>query len=80
MSLANTTKNFIESKCSDCFSLYAGYGMTGGEYVRFPQGAQLSEKRNEKGRVIKAVYKYADGSVLRYSYSDKTQRYRLTVN
>ena len=60
----------LAGQCSDAFSLYAGYGMNKGEYIRFPQGVQLSERRNDKGRVTNAVYIYADGSKLTYSYNE----------
>ena len=79
MTLAEKTKNIINNKCMSCFSLYAGYGMNGGEYVRFPHGVQLQEKRNSKGRVIKAVYKYADDSILSYSYSEITENFKLAT-
>lgn len=79
-SMANQVKSIILNKCPGTFSLYAGYGMAGGEYVRFPQGVQIQEKRNSQGRCIKAVYKYADDSKLTYSYSTKTEAYTLKVN
>ena len=78
-SIANQVKEVIFNKCPATFSLYAGYGMAGGEYVRFPQGVQLQDKRNDSGRCIKAVYKYADDSTLTYSYSTKTENYTLKV-
>jgi len=77
--LAEVTKSMIENLCPSTFSLYAGYGLNGGEYVRFPQGAQLHEKRNDKGRVINARYRYADGSELVYSYSTAQETYKLTT-
>ena len=77
MTLAKQTKNTIEQECPACFSLYAGYGMKAGQYVRFPQGVQLHEKRNGKGRVIKAVYVYADNTKLCYSYSERSETYKL---
>lgn len=79
MNIAETIKDSIERECSNCFSLYAGYGMNNGEYVRWPTGVQLSEKRNDKGRVIKAAYRYADDSVLHYSYNANIERYTLTA-
>lgn len=78
-SIANQVKETILNKCPSTFSLYAGYGMTGGDYVRFPHGAQIKDKRNAQGRCIKAVYKYADDSKLTYSYSMKTGNYTLKV-
>ena len=77
VSIANQVKEAILNKCPATFSLYAGYGMAGGEYVRFPHGVQIQDKRNLQGRCIKAVYKYADDSKLTYSYSTKTGNYTL---
>lgn len=77
--IAQTVKETIERDCPGTFSLYAGYGMVGGKYVRFPQGAQLREKRNRQGRVTLAEYRYADDSTLLYTYSTKTERYGLTA-
>jgi len=68
--LAQQVKDIIDTQCPEAFSLYAGYGMNAGEYVRFPGGVMLNEKRNEKGRCTKAVYTYADGSTLMFSWSD----------
>ena len=76
-SIANKVKDIILNKCPATFSIYAGYGMAGGDYVRFPHGVQIQDKRNNQGRCIKAVYKYADDSKLTYSYSTKTQNYTL---
>ena len=76
-SIANQVKETILNKCPVTFSLYAGYGMHGGEYVRFPHSVQIQDKRNAQGRCIKAVYKYADDSRLTYTYSMKTETYKL---
>lgn len=70
MTLAERVKNIIDEQCPSTFSLYAGYGMNNGEYVRFPQGVLLNEKRNDNGRCTRAVYRYADGSELRFSWSE----------
>lgn len=75
--IANQVKDTILNKCPGTFSLYAGYGMAGGNYVRFPHGVQIQDKRNLQGRCTKAVYKYADDSKLIYSYSTKTENYTL---
>lgn len=75
--IANQVKDTILNKCPGTFSLYEGYGMAGGNYVRFPHGAQIQDKRNTKGRCIKAVYQYADDSKLIYSYSTKTENYTI---
>lgn len=77
--IADTIRETILEKCPGTFSLYAGYGMIGGNYVRFPQGSQVSEKRNRNGRVISAEYIYADGSTLAYRYSEATGSYSLTA-
>lgn len=75
--IANQVKGTILNKCPGTFSLYAGYGMTGGNYVRFPHGVQIQDKRNQQGRCTNAVYKYADDSKLTYNYSTKTGNYTL---
>lgn len=79
MRIAQKTKDLILTQCPNTFSLYAGYGINAGKYVRFPQGAQLSEKRNDKGRLVRAIYSYADGSRLEYRYSASRENYSLTV-
>lgn len=80
MTIAQTIKQTIKTQCPGTFSLYAGYGISGGEYVRWPTGAQLTERRNEKGRCIFAEYQYADGSKLAYRYSTRSERYSLTAH
>lgn len=51
------------------YSLAAGYWVTHpGTTVSFPPGAQLSERRNESGRVTRALYAYADGSRLEFTW------------
>jgi hypothetical protein len=77
MTIAQDIKTAIETNCPGCFSLYAGYGMRGGEYVRFPNGAQETEKRNDNGRVTLARYRYSDNSTLEYRYSAQTEQYTL---
>lgn len=62
--IANQVKDTILNKCPGTFSLYAGYGMVSGDYVRFPQGVQIQDKRNAQGRCIKAAYQYSDDSKL----------------
>lgn len=79
MLLAQKVKDIIENHTPECFSLYAGYGMMNGDYVRFPQGVMVSESRNTKGRCIKAAYKFSDNSVLCYAYSEKSDNYTLKV-
>lgn len=79
MNIAQRVKNTIEKECPGTFSLYAGYGMAKGEYVRFPNGLAQREKRNESGRCTLAEYVYADGSILVYRYSTTTETYTLTV-
>ncbi len=52
-------------------TLYGSYAqMYDGTVKRFPQGVQIQEKRNNQGRCTKAVYQYADGSVLTFTWSD----------
>ena len=80
MTIAQNLKQTIETKCPGTFSLYAGYGMNGGGYVRFPGGVQELEKRNEQGRCTHARYRYADGSTLTYKYSVARESYTLTAN
>lgn len=78
--IATKLRDTILDECPGCFSLYAGYGMKAGKYVRFPQGVQLQDKRNAKGLCVKATYQYADGSKLTYSYHPKSERFTLTTN
>ena len=66
MTIAQQVKETIESKCPGTFSLYAGYGMANGEYVRWPTGVQEKETRNDKGQCSMARYRYADNSTLTY--------------
>ena len=66
MNIAQQVKQTIETKCPGTFSLYAGYGVAGGQYVRWPTGRQEAEKRNEKGQCAMARYRYADNSTLTY--------------
>jgi hypothetical protein len=75
--LADKTKNLIETECPGCFSLHAGYGLKEGGYVRFPNGVQEMEKRNKNGRCTQARYRYADGSRLTYKYSVARETYTL---
>ena len=78
--LATKLRDLIMTQCSDCFSLYAGYGMKDGEYIRFTKGAQLQDKRDTNGRTIKAVYLYADSSKLTYKYNTKESCFTLTAS
>jgi hypothetical protein len=80
MTLAEKTKALIENRCPDCFSLYAGYGLDNGRYVRFPGGVLLSETRNDKGRCMSARYQYADSSTLKYQFSPGRGTYTLKAN
>lgn len=66
MSIAQQVKEMIETKCPGTFSLYAGYGMACGQYVRWPTGTREMEKRNEHGQCSMARYRYADNSTLTY--------------
>lgn len=66
MTIAQQVKEIIESQCPGTFSLYAGYGMAEGEYVRWPTGIQEKETRNDKGQCSMARYRYADNSTLTY--------------
>lgn len=55
------------------YSLYSGYGTKkSGETVRFEGGHLFSEKRNDKGRAIKSVYGYADGSQIEYTWTESS--------
>ena len=78
MTIAQQIKATIETKCPGTFSLYAGYGMAGGQYVRWPTGRQETEKRNEKGQCVMARYRYADNSTLTYKRRPDNQ-YSLIV-
>lgn len=78
MPIAQQVKEIIETKCPGTFSLYAGYGMAGGQYVRWPTGCQEAEKRNKLGQCVMAHYRYADNSTLTYKREPDNQ-YRLIV-
>lgn len=78
MSIAEQVKQVILSRCPVTFSLYAGYGMQNGAYVRWPTGAQIAEKRNDNGRCVMARYIYADGSVLEFKWREASG-YSLTA-
>ena len=66
MTIAEQVKEMIEAQCPGTFSLYAGYGMANGEYIRWPTGVREQETRNDKGQCSMARYSYADGSTLTY--------------
>jgi len=72
MTLANRVKNTIESHKWAGLSLYAGYGKDSetGQLIGFLAGNQLKQTVNNNGRVIFAVYSYADDSVLTYRYDE----------
>ena len=78
MNIAQQVKETIESKCPGTFSLYAGYGMAEGKYVRWPTGVQEKETRNDKGQCSMARYRYADDSTLTYKRM-ADNRYTLTA-
>ncbi len=78
MTLAERVKQTITTKCPQTFSLYAGYGLEGGQPVHFPGGLQQAERRNKLGRCTHAEYRYADNSVLIYRYNE-TSGYTLTT-
>lgn len=77
MTIAQQVKHTIETECASTFSLHAGYGMRGGEYIHFPSGSQEAEKRNAEGRCTLARYRYADNSTLEYRYSEARGTYTL---
>lgn len=53
------------------YSLYAGQAnRLDGSIVRFQGGSLFNEKRNDKGRAIKAQYGYADGSQIEYTWTE----------
>jgi hypothetical protein len=78
MTIAQQIKATIETKCPGTFSLYAGYGMAGGQYVRWPTGHMEAETRNERGQCSMARYRYADNSTLTYKRRPYNQ-YSLIV-
>lgn len=79
MSLATQVKQIIQDKCPVAFSLYAGYGLSNGETVRFPNGVCQAERRNDSGRVVFSRYQYADDSTLTFTYSP-SNGYKLSAN
>lgn len=78
MSTAPTIADQVVTACegASAFTLYGGYAVGAGNAgtTRFPTGAQLAERRNDKGRVTYAKYVYADGSTLEYTYRDDAYR------
>lgn len=73
MTIASKVIKACEGKV--CYSLYGGYASGySGHVVCFPAGHCEFEKRNEKGRVIKARYQYADGSRVEFTYKNETPR------
>ena len=78
--LATKLRDLIMTQCPDCFSLCDGYGMKDGEYIRFPQGVELQDKRDTNGRCIMAVYRYADGSKLTYKHNTKDGCFTLIAS
>lgn len=82
MSSAPTIADRVVTACegASAFTIYGGYavGPNNGATTRFPIGAQLAERRNDKGRVTYAKYVYADGSILEYTYRDDS--YRLAAS
>jgi hypothetical protein len=78
--IATQIKQTIEAQCPNTFSLYAGYGFKENRPVSFPQGVQVYEKRRTDGRMLKARYRYADGSELEYAYLPARETYRLTAH
>ena len=56
---------------ASALTLYGSYAqMHDGTIKRFPSGVQIQEKRNDKGRCTKVVYRYADGSELTFTWSE----------
>lgn len=73
MTIASEVIKACEGKAA--YTLYGGYAAGyDAKVVRFPGGHCEFEKRNEKGRVIKARYQYADGSCVEFTYKNETPR------
>lgn len=69
--LSDTICTIIGSYDLSAYSLSCGYGLTrDGKTVRWPVGALLFEKRNDKGRVTCALLAYADGSRIEFTYAE----------
>jgi hypothetical protein len=79
MTLATQIVDQLEAFQPEAFSLYGGYAIKAGAYSYIKQGIQTLEKRNDKGRVIKARYQYADDSIIEYTYRPTTQTYTLVA-
>lgn len=79
MNIASKIKTLLDANYFTCFSLYAGYAMIGNRQVRFPLGVPQFQKSNKNGRVTKAKYLYADGSMIQYTYGEISERYTITV-
>ena len=70
-SIAQQIVTLLSKDEYQAYSLYTGYGTkASGETVRFQGGSLFNEKRNDKGRAIKAQYGYADGSQIEYTWSE----------
>ena len=68
MSIAAKIKELTNG--ATAYTLYGGYALKKERTVRFPGGRLLMEKRNDTGRMTRARYAYADGSMLEFSYSE----------
>lgn len=60
MSIAQGIEDILAG--SNTFTLYGGFCIKAGSTIRFQTGTQECEKRNEKGQVTIARYRYADNS------------------
>jgi len=74
MTIAGKVLSTLTERESSAYSLGAGYAvgpLNRGRFT-FPTGALLSERRNDAGRVTHALYAYADGSRLEFTWTAAT--------
>lgn len=67
---AETVADVIRGREWEAYTLYGGYGFSGGVKVVFPGGLEVKNRRNEKGRTTYSLYEYRDGSRLEFTHSE----------
>ena len=80
MTTAKAVKDYIDTNKPSTFSLSCAYGYTQDmRRITFPAPVSSQRKDNDKGRCIKCVATYEDGSVLEYKYNANTETYKLLL-
>lgn len=78
MNIAQRVKDASQGAAATTFE--GGYAVQyDGSRVFFPPGKCLKERRNDKGRCTLALYEYADGSRLEFTYRNETSRLRVIL-